>query len=79
MIMTPRALLTTIGTTAVAFAIAIVVAASSVTGAATTQPETAALAAMPHPAPAHYAQRMDLRTDEGGRMASWNEPCETTL
>jgi hypothetical protein len=66
--MTPRTLLTTIGGTAIAFAMAIIVAASTVPGTATQRDETVT--------PAMYAVQTSRDTSvERMRMASWDEPC----
>ena len=63
--MTPRALLTTIGATALAFAMAIGIAADHSTGM-TTAPATVA------------PSTGETATDNGisnARLAAWNDPC----
>jgi hypothetical protein len=68
--MTPRALLTAIGATALAFAIAIGVVAESTTGVTTDVSRSAVSAVEPVSAPLPGA---------GGaaetRLAAWNDPC----
>ena len=71
--MTPRALLTTIGGTAIAFAMAIVVAASTGPGAATPRDASIAAASM------FAVPASDDTTAGPARMASWDEPCLIAL
>jgi hypothetical protein len=75
--MNPRILLTTIGATALAFAVAIVGAAGSLSGAATPRSAVVALAAPAAPAPT--ARQVETGLGDSARLASWLEPCLLAL
>jgi hypothetical protein len=77
--MTPRALLTTIGATAIAFAVAIGVAAGNSTGVNASSSSLIAFAA-----PAAHDRVADHDWSEGEppsdqRLAVWNDPCVIAL
>lgn len=73
--MTPRALLTSIGATAVAFAVAIGVAAGSAIDVNTAQSGRIAIAASAVDDPASAYERSAGPSPESQRLASWNDPC----
>lgn len=77
--MTPRVLLTAIGATAFAFAVAIGAASGSSTGVNTPESSLVAFAA-----PVELARLGDDDRSEGKpaaseRLASWNDPCVITM
>ena len=77
--MTPRTLVTTIGATAIAFAVAIDLAAGSSTGVNTSESSPIVFAA-----PAEHGRVADYSWSEskpvaGERLASWNDPCVITM
>ena len=73
--MTPRALLTSIGATAVAFAVAIGVAAGSAIDVNTAQSSRIALAASAAEDRVNADERSGDPSTESQRLASWNDPC----
>ena len=76
--MTPRVLLTAIGATAFAFAVAIGAASGSSTGVNTPESSLVAFAA-----PVELARLGDDRSESKSaaseRLASWNDPCVITM
>lgn len=73
--MTPRALLTSIGATAVAFAVAIGVAAGSAIDVNTAQSSRIALAASAAADRVNADETPGDLSRESQRLASWNDPC----
>ena len=79
--MTPRSLVAAIGTTAIAFAIAIGVAAGGVSGTVPEQIPTIAVLDDAQGRAAISALSGETRTVAGERLvrAPWNEPCVTAV
>jgi hypothetical protein len=73
--MTPRALLTSIGATAIAFAVAIGIAAGSANGVSTSGSAHIAVVAPTAPDRVRASEWSVGTSMEGERLASRNDPC----